>query len=177
MINKKEIFEKTQKMKWDAEAFLKEKDVLKELEKNNFEFEILGSLYFDLMYDSADIDIKVKSKNIFDNSKKFFNLFVDKKKFQKMEYGNFIDFPRKNRPKGCIVNLRTEFRDKKWEIEIWFVDEENFNQSVLERDEIYKKINSKNKEKILILKDKRLREYKDKNNLSSWEIYKEVLGF
>ena len=113
MINKKEIFEKSQKMKRDAEDFLKEKEVLKELEKNNFEFEILGSLYFDLMYDLADIDIKVKSKNIFDDSKKFFNLFVDKKKFQKMEYGNFIDFPRKNRPKGCIVNLRTEFRNKK----------------------------------------------------------------
>ena len=138
---------------------------------------MLGSYELDLMLDSLDIDIRVLSQNLEKDSRKALEIFLDKKYFQKIEYGNFLDFKRKNRPEGYILNLRREYKGLKWEVEIWFVSEDNFNQSLRELDLIKEKLNSSKKEEILKLKEKRFLEGKDKNDLSSYEIYKKVLGF
>lgn len=92
----------------------------------------------------------------------------------KVQYGDFINFPRKNRPKGYIINLFLEYKEKLWEIEIWFLDD--INSSLKEIIQIENKLNQKNKLNILKEKKKRDKFNISKKELSSYKIYKDILN-
>jgi len=142
-------------------------EVLKE-----FQSEIIGSYKIDLMYD-RDIDIVVKSDDIERDSYESLLKFIKLKKFMKVQYGNFVNFPRKNRPKGYIINLFLDYNGCNWEVEIWFLKE--IDLSVKENDKINSKLSVENR--LTILKEKQKREEFNisKNELSSYKIYKKVL--
>ncbi len=176
MKRNEEIIEFSQRMKKDAEDFLKDNQIIKILEENFGRVEVLGSVRFGLLYDSPDIDIKVSSRKTQEDSKKAFDIFAKKRLFRKMEYGDFIKFKKKNRPEGFILNLRTTFREQEWEAEIWFVDNDIIDKQVKYCEKIEEKLNQETVLKILKEKNKRLESGKDKHNLSSVEIYEKVLG-
>lgn len=167
-----EILFKSSEIRRDASEILeiyKVTEILKD-----FEFEIIGSYKLDLMYD-RDIDIVVKSKDVEIDSYKSLKKFIKSKQFMKVQYGDFINFPRKNRPKGYIINLFLEYKDKLWEVEIWFLS--NTNLSIDETDEINEKLNLENKLKILKEKEKREKFNISKRELSSYNIYQKILKF
>jgi hypothetical protein len=135
--------------------------------------EIIGSFAFDVMYDS-DIDIVVLTKNPRKSSFDALNDFINQRKFQKYEYGDFLKFKRTNRPNGFIVNLRSNIAGVKWEIEIWFLKSIKKEKQLTKL--LKKEINSDAKKiKILILKHKRAIDKISKHNLSSLDIYKKVI--
>lgn len=143
-------------------------EVLKE-----FQLEIIGSYKLDLMYD-RDIDIVVKSDDIENDSYKSLKKFIKLKQFMKIQYGDFINFPRNNRPKGYIINLFLEYKKYKWEIEIWFLKDIKF--SIEENNKISSKLNFENRLNILKKKEKREKLNIHKNDLSSYKIYKDILN-
>ena len=171
-----EIIEFSENMKKDAIEFLKNHQIMEILEENFNKVEILGSFRFNLLYDSPDIDIKVHSQNMQEDSKKAFNIFAKKRLFRKIEYGDFVKFKKRNRPKGFILNLRNTFKEKEWEVEIWFVDDSVIDKQLMYCKKVEEKLNKKNILEILKEKRKRLIAGKDKKTLSSVEIYKKVLG-
>ena len=74
-------------------------------------------------------------------------------------------------PKGYYVGLKTYFRERKWKIDVWFVEAPHKPAEKL-MNFIKSNLNDKNKKIILDLK------YKAKSsnsNLSSSDIYKKVL--
>ncbi len=144
-------------------------EVLKE-----FQLEIIGSYKLDLMYD-RDIDIVVKSDDIENDSYKSLKKFIKLKQFMKVQYGDFINFPRNSRPKGYIINLFLEYKEKPWEVEIWFLG--NINSSLKEMIQIENKLNQENKLNILKEKEKREELNISKKELSSYNIYQKILKF
>ena len=164
--------EQSKKTKEEANFIFENTKILEILEKFG-EYRIGGSYFLDLMY-SPDIDINVKTENPRESAINFLSEIISKRLFQKYQYGDFEKFPRKNRPKAHIIVLILELNNRKWEIEIWF--DKEFNQENIDFEEKIKALPKEKKE--LILKKKELREKSglDKHNLSSFEIYKEVLG-
>lgn len=166
-----EILLKSSRIRREASKILKMYE-LSEILKG-FEFEIIGSYKLDLMYD-RDIDIVVKSNNVEVDSYKSLKKIIKSKQFMKVQYGDFINFPRENRPKGYIINLFLEYKEKLWEIEIWFLDD--INSSLKEMIQIENKLNQKNKLNILKEKKKRDKFNISKKELSSYKIYKDILN-
>ena len=176
-INYKENLKKiSEQMKLDAESFLNENNIMEILKTVSKNVEIIGSLKFDLMYASSDIDIKVLSKNIPKDAKKVFDLFSEKRLFQKMELGDFIKFKKKNRPDGFIVNLRSEYKNKKWEVEIWFIDGDEMDKELKYISKIERSLTEDKKILILEEKSKRLELGTNKEDVSSYEIYQKILN-
>lgn len=138
-----------------------------------FQLEIIGSYKLDLMYD-RDIDIVVKSKDVEIDSYKSLKKFIKSKQFMKVQYGDFINFPRNNRPKGYIINLFLEYKEKPWEVEIWFLAD--IDSSLKEMILIENKLNQENKLNILKEKEKREKFNISKKELSSYKIYKDILN-
>ncbi len=74
---------------------------------------------------------------------------------------------------GFILNLRIIFNEKLWEIEIWFLKDISSYRKQLD---FYKsKLDDKKRMEILELKYKRRLEGKSKFELSSTEIYNDIL--
>lgn len=138
-----------------------------------FQLEIIGSYKLDLMYD-RDIDIVVKSKDVEIDSYKSLKKFIKSKQFMKVQYGDFINFPRNNRPKGYIINLFLEYKEKPWKVEIWFLAD--IDSSLKEMILIENKLNQENKLNILKEKEKREKFNISKKELSSYKIYKDILN-
>jgi len=128
-----------------------------------------GSYYTDLMY-GPDIDITVATDHPRESAVKFLNQIIDKRSFQKYQYGDFENFPREKRPKAHIVVLILPFNNRQWEIEIWFAKEHFQDQIKLE--EKLKQLSPNTKTKIIRLKAKRQKLGIDKHSLSSFDIYK-----
>lgn len=134
---------------------------------------IIGSYELDLMIDN-DIDIVVQSNNTKESAVNALNKFISAEIVQKYEFGDFVKFPRNNRPQGYIVNLLIKDTHTKWEIEIWF-----FNDIKEYKKQIEKyRIDIKDNHRLEILKRKYLRslEGKIKHEKSSFEIYNDVLN-
>ena len=70
--------------------------------------------------------------------------------------------------------LFLEYKEKLWEIEIWFLDD--INSSLKEMIQIENKLNQKNKLNILKEKKKRDKFNISKKELSSYKIYKDILN-
>ncbi len=134
--------------------------------------EIIGSFALDVMYD-PDIDIVVLTKTPQKSSLNALKDFINQRKFQKYEYGDFVKFKRKNRPQGFIVNLHSNMFPLKWEVEIWFL--KSITKEKTLNTLLRKEINKSNKNKILQLKHKRATNKLSKYDLSSMDIYRKVI--
>ncbi|MEI8008026.1 MAG: hypothetical protein WCI00_00845 [bacterium] len=121
-----------------------------------------------------DIDIMVQTDYPRESAIKAMNTFIEKETVQKYEFGDFVKFPRIGRPQGYIVNLRIEYQNAKWEIEIWFLQDIAIYRKQLHT---YKsKINQENTLKILSAKYERKISGQTKHDRSSSEIYEEILN-
>lgn len=115
-----------------------------------------------------DLDINVVTNNKRDSAINFVNKILDTKKIQKVQFGDFENFPRKNRPQDYIVVLIVEFEGCSWEVEIWFKD--MINQVQVELESKLKLLPENIKAKIIEEKLERDKN-SDKHQLSSFEIY------
>jgi len=131
-----------------------------------------GSFLTGLML-GPDIDITVATDTPRESAIKFVNEIISKRLFQKIEYGDFEKFPRKNRNQDHIVVLALEYANRKWEIEIWFTRHHYEDQIELEDKLI--KLPANIKSQIIEAKYKRDQKGLDKHSLSSVEIYKSFL--
>ena len=154
-----------------AEKILLDGNVIPTLIKYG-EPEIIGSFALDVMYD-PDIDIVVLTKNPQKSSLDSLKDFINQRKFQKYEYGDFVKFKRINRPQGFIVNLHSNTINLKWEVEIWFlksIAKEKTLNTLLKNE-----IDENKQNQILHLKHKRATNKLSKYDLSSMDIYRKVI--
>ncbi|MCX6823598.1 MAG: hypothetical protein NT085_00520 [candidate division SR1 bacterium] len=165
------ILEASKQTKIIASNLLKEKNILKTLSLVGTPL-IIGSYALDLMVD-PDIDIVVQTNFPKKKAKEALDIFIEKETVQKYEFGDFVKFPRKNRPEGYIVNLRIEYEGIKREIEIWFLGNIDIYKKQL--DTYKSKINEDNRLKILNAKQERNTLGQTKHNKSSIEIYDKIL--
>lgn len=154
-----------------AERILKPSSLEDKLSKIG-KVSIIGSYKYDLMY-GPDIDIIVETANPRVSVLKAFETLFHTKYFQKLELGDFENFPRKDRPKSYILVLETVDKDVKWEIEIWF--HKQYPRDIAKLDELMKNITDRERDTILRIKDQRACLGKSKKDLSSVEIYNGVL--
>lgn len=71
-----------------------------------------------------DIDIVIGTTNLRETSKKILYEFIENENFKKIQYGDFIKFPRNNRPKGFIINIFVDdIEGNPWEFEIWILSD------------------------------------------------------
>ncbi|HCQ31219.1 TPA: hypothetical protein DIU27_02465 [Candidatus Collierbacteria bacterium] len=134
---------------------------------------VIGGLNLNVMF-GPDIDIVVETKNPRDASVRAIMELIEKRDFQKYQYGDFVKYPKKNRLKGFIVVLISEVDGVKWETEIWFV--EKYPQDKIDRDLRFKEsLTPENRLTILRLKQAREMQGDDKNRVSSTDIYRAVL--
>lgn len=133
---------------------------------------INGSYPLDLMY-GPDLDIIVATDDIRTASQNAIRMLIEQGDFQKCEYGDFVKFPREDRPRGYIVVLKITVEQVEWEVEIWFLTSfEEEHDSLLK---IKEKLDGTMRIKILRAKHERETSGKTKYDLSSFEIYKQVL--
>ncbi len=161
----------SQKVKHDAEGLLAETNLLG-IYSQFGEVYIVGSLAADLMWD-PDIDLLVITENPEESAKKALERVVSLNLFQKVEFGDFKNFPRKNRPRSFILNTRKTFNDVSWEIETWFLTEPGDRFETLEK---LKALPIDSREEIILKKKDRSESGGSKHDLSSWEIYQEFLN-
>lgn len=131
-----------------------------------------GSYYTELMV-GPDIDISVATNTPRESSTNFLQKIINLKIFQKHQYGDFETFPRKDRPQDHIVSLILPFKNKTWEIEIWFT--KNHYSEQIDIEEKLKKIPEEVKLEILQKKIERDNSNIDKHLLPSYKIYKQIL--
>lgn len=162
----------SQKTKLEAEDLLKYGGVIKVLSKYG-KVVITGSYKYDLMY-GPDIDLVVLTDKPEENSFLAFLEFLKQRKFQKYQLGDFLKFPRKDRPKDIIVVLIHEYKGRKWEIEIWF--KKSLSSDDLYSERLISKATEKQRETILELKHQREVSGVLKHQLDSARIYKGVLS-
>jgi hypothetical protein len=171
-MSNEELLKYSQNTKAIATFLLKQLDIINILSKYGNPL-IIGSYELNLMFDK-DIDIVVESNNPKNSATIILEKLIKKEVAQKYQFGDFVKFPRKNRPEGYIINLFIVHENLNWEIEIWFFcDIKNY----IEQLEKYKKLVT-DKHKIQILRKKYLRflEGKTKFQKSSFEIYNDVLN-
>ncbi len=120
-----------------------------------------------------DIDIIVETSNPRESALKAMQVIFDTKYFQKIELGDFENFPRNNPPRSYILVLETIVNSLKWEIEIWF--HKKYPQDIAKLDEMMKDITDEQRDAILRIKHQRAQKGQSKSDLSSIEIYQGVL--
>lgn len=169
----KDILEFSKKTKTEAVAMLEQTKLIDILKKYG-EVVINGSFKYDLMW-GPDIDITVICQNTRKSSLGVMNEVIEAKLAQKYQYGDFVTFKMEKRPESFILNLILPYCDRKWEVEIWFFEEILVSQKEID-GLIKSKLNEKNKLIILKMKEKRERSGLSKHSLSSFDIYKKVLG-
>lgn len=134
---------------------------------------MIGSFPLNIMY-GPDIDILVETKNIKKSSLEALQEIAEKSVFRKIEYGDFVNFPKTNRPSGYILVLKTEIGKVEWEIEVWFLD--NASSQLEYQKQLGSKLTEQKRIEILQAKHKRGSSKISKESLSSFEIYKKILG-
>lgn len=166
-----ELREYSKRIKTQADHILSSTNLVRTLEAFGNVF-VNGSYPLNVMY-APDLDIIVATDDIRTSSQNAIRKLIEQEDFQKYEYGDFVKFPREERPRGYIVVLKTTIENIEWEVEIWFLS--SFEK---ERDSllgIKEKLNSTLRMKILRAKYERDISGKTKHDLSSFEIYKQVL--
>lgn len=171
-MNINELEEYSKKTKGQADKLLQSTKMLDILKKFG-DVHIVGSYSMDVMY-GPDIDILVETNNIKEKSRSALQEIVDTEIFRKVEYGDFVKFPMKNRPSGYILILKAEVENVKWEIEVWFLP--NVSKQLSEYKQLKSRITADNRIKILKAKHLRGISNLDKHKLKSFEIYEQILG-
>lgn len=162
----------SQKTKQEAESLLEQGNVLEVLSKHG-KVVLSGSFAHDLMWD-ADIDLVVVSDTPYEDSYNALKDFVEQRKFQKYQLGDFISFPLKNRTDGIIIVLIHEYNGRRWEIEIWF--RTSLPQENIYFDRLLATASKEQKETILELKSQREAAGISKRSLASTTLYQGVLA-
>ena len=157
----------SQQTKQEADALLLYGNVTEVLSKYG-KVVVTGSYKYDLMYD-PDIDLVVLCDNPEKNSYQAFLDFINDRKFQKYQLGDFKKFPHKNRPHDIIVVLIHEYKGRRWEIEVWFKESLSDDQANLEK--LILQASDEQKRIVLELKKQRDTAHISKNQLSSTTIY------
>ena len=171
-MNDVELLNYSENQKKIANTILAESDLISLLSKFG-KCSIIGSLFLDLVY-GPDIDIVVETNVPRSASVSAINELIDKRQFQKYQYGDFVKFPRNERPSGFIIVLILEVDGVKWETEIWFM--EKYPQEKTDRDLSFKEsLTPESKLTILKLKQAREKQGDDKNRVFSPDIYRSVL--
>ncbi len=134
--------------------------------------ETTGSYEYNLMID-PDIDLIVRTESVRQSAIEACRKLLEKPEFSRVEFGDFIHFPRLNRPAGCIVVLQVPVREILWEIEIWFVHPSHNANLKLKKELSH--ISMQQKENILHIKQERASKGISKHQLSSTEIYEGVI--
>ena len=167
-----QILELSKKTKSTATQIIKESRLIEILSEFGNPI-IIGSYELDLMIDQ-DIDIIVKTKSLKESAINSLHKLINSEIAHKYEFGDFIKFPKSDRPNGYIVNLKLKKNGESWEIEIWFLKEIKTYQKQIE--EYLSKLNRENR--LTILKEKYQRKIsgKDKHELSSFKIYSKILN-
>ena len=132
-----------------------------------------GGYRYDLMW-GPDVDLVVLSDKPKEASDQALKSFVEHRKFQKYQLGDFIKFPRKNRSQGVIVVLIHEFKGRRWEIEIWF--KKSLSESNKYFNKLLSKISEEQRKIILELKRQREADGQSKHALGSTAIYEGVIN-
>lgn len=162
----------SQKTKLEAEDLLKQGNVLEVLSKYGEVIET-GAYRYDLMW-GPDIDITILTSTPEESSKSALLEFIEQRNFQKYQFGDFITFPREDRPEGIIVVLIQEYQGRKWEVEIWF--KKTLSESEKNIDTLLTSISDEQRKAILELKHQRETRGISKNQLNSAAIYRGVLS-
>ena len=162
---------KTSQQVYEAAKSLLENTEIIDLLNNLGTVHIVGSYAANLMWD-PDIDIVVITDTPQESAIKAINDLARKEKFQKLEFGDFKNHPKKNRPESFIINACKEWKGEKWEIETWFVTELGDKLEIVEK---LKNLNNKDKETIIEKKKQRSLSGNSKHDLSSWEIYQDFI--
>lgn len=164
------LFKLSNSLHGDAEALLKKTELIKKLSKHG-EVLISGSYDLNLMID-GDIDLFVINKNI--NQQKSVNILkelIERDDFNGYLYYDWTKRKHEGFPKGYYIGLKTDFRKRKWKVDIWLL-KARYKPTDKLMNFIRSNLNEKNKKIILDLKYKA----KLKNlNLKSSDIYKKVL--
>lgn len=166
-----EIITKSKNTKQSADEILSTTNLISILSKFG-NTEIIGSYKYDLMY-GPDLDIIVETNNPKTSSFNALIKLIQSELFAKYEYGDFVKFPRIDRPHGYIIVLKIDLEGVRWEIEIWFLDTKERPQNDL--DSLLMNLTGNQKNEILKLKHERDESGMNKTTLSSMEIYKKVL--
>lgn len=154
----------------DAKSLLEDTEIIDIFNKFG-KVHIVGSYAANLMWD-RDIDIVVVTDTPQESAIKAINDLARSEKFQKLEFGDFKNHPKENRPESFIVNARKEWKGEKWEIETWFVTELGDRLETIEK---LKNLSDKDKEAIIERKKQRSLSGNTKHDLSSWEIYQDFI--
>jgi hypothetical protein len=170
MSNNKELDLLTKKMKQEADLLLKKSNLIDFLSKYG-EVSIRGSYELGLMLD-GDIDIYVIKNKINKNSTiKILDNLITAEKFNGYLFYDFYKKTRECFPKGYYVGLKTEQNNRKWKVDIWFMDKMDKKSDLL-MNSIKNNLNDKNRRTILELKSY----CKNKNlNIPSHNIYSAVI--
>ena len=158
-------------LKQSAEKLLSSTNIIEILSEFG-EVHIVGSYAFDLMTE-PDIDLMAITDNPKKMSEDALGHISKLHLFQKLEYGDFQKFPRGDNPQFFIFNMRTPWEGESFEIETWFVPEAKDKLAFVE---MMKNISDGQRKKISELKLERKKNGINKKTLSSFEIYKKVLG-
>jgi len=161
----------SEKMKSEADEILSDTGLINILTPFGVPH-IIGSYAMDLMY-NPDIDIVVEADNLRVASINALSALVKKRDFEKIEYGDFIKFPRGNRPNGYILVLRTTRGDVRWEIEIWFLSRATKEENDV--SQVRALLTPESKRAILEFKKQISERNISKHTISSADIYRAVL--
>ena len=136
------------------------------------EVHFVGSYNTDLMTNN-DLDIDVVTNSKRQSAIDFLNEMISTQKVQKIQFGDFENHPRTNRPHDYIVVLILDFEWQRWEVEVWFKEAEDLEKKRLE-DSLMKLPEDI---KIKIIKDKIERDKSsDKHKTSSFDIYSKYIN-
>ncbi len=131
-----------------------------------------GSYKYDLMY-GPDIDLVVLADDPSESSYQALVEFINQRKFQKYQLGDFKNFPLKDRPRDMIVVLVHEYKGRRWEIEVWFKESGWSDES--DFGDLITKATDEQRRNILEIKKQREDSLVSKDKLDSLTIYKGVL--
>lgn len=156
--------------KKQADLLLKDSGLIKFLSEFG-KVAIHGSYELDLMMDS-DIDINVVNENFTkEQVVKILNKLILENYFKGYFFYDFVARRRKDFPPGYYIGLKLKFKNRKWKIDIWFLNKPyKINERTAEF--VKKNLTEKSRKTILKLKQACL-----ENNLkiSGYFIYMAVL--
>ncbi|MFZ4631801.1 MAG: hypothetical protein ACOYL8_01170 [Patescibacteria group bacterium] len=154
----------------DADNLLRKTKLIEKLSKFG-KVVISGSYYLDLMMD-GDIDLFIVNKNI--DKKKSIDILkhlIMEEDFKGYLYYDWTKKYHVGFPRGYYIGLKTEFKKRKWKIDVWLINEA-FKPTEKLINLVKSRITVNNKYLILKLKY----EAKTKGlNVRGSDIYKKVL--
>lgn len=164
-----EINEYSQKVKLEAQDILGQTQLLDFL-KEFGEVKIIGSYALDIMV-ARDIDIYVINKDFTKESVvDIYQQLIFKNDFKGYIFYDYVNRTKDIFPTGYYVGLKHRFFDKKWKVDIWFLNEPD--KKSFDMMEKLENISEEKRELVLELKY-----YNHMNNLDvpSYIIYNGVL--